>query len=123
MRLADDHAVQAGRHVEQVPHHVLARALEKIVENIRQVQAVKIRQELGDFLMRRRRRRHVARRVYLDPIARRQHHRFGRGKTLAQIGKRRARLFGAKGQSAARLDRRRVMTQPADLIFHAVPSA
>ena len=41
LRLADHHAVEAGRHGEQVPHGVLAGALEQIVEDLVDRQAWK----------------------------------------------------------------------------------
>ncbi len=51
LRLAQHHAVEAGRHGEQVPHRVLAGPLEQVVEDLVDLKAVKVGHELGHGLV------------------------------------------------------------------------
>ncbi len=51
LRLAHDHAVEAGGDHEQVPHGILAGALEQVVEDLVDRQAVKVGHELRDLFV------------------------------------------------------------------------
>ena len=55
LRLAEHQAIETGRDGEQMPHGRLARLLEQVVEDRRQVEAVKFGQKFGHLLMARRR--------------------------------------------------------------------
>ena len=121
VRLAHNHAVQAGRDVEQVAHDVFAGAFKQVVEDVRQIEAVKIGQELGHLLVAGDAGGGVGGGVDLDPVAGRQDHRFGRGKALAQAGQGVTGLLGIEGQPAAYFDRGRVMAETANLVLHAAP--
>ena len=77
LRLAQHHAVQAGRDGEQMPHDAFAALLKEIVENLVRIQAAAIGEKLDNLLMRWRFGVLFGRGVQLDAIARRKQHRFG----------------------------------------------
>ena len=82
LRLADHHAVETGRHGEQVPHGVFARPLEQVVEDFVHRQPVKVGHELRDFLVAGTRLGVFGGRVDLHAVAGREQHGLGLRKAL-----------------------------------------
>ena len=122
LRLADDHAVEAGGHREQVPHEVFARALEQVVEDLQRRQAVELGQERHRVVVRRAGLRRLAGEVQLHAVARRKQHRLRLGIAAAEPGQRLRRLVAAERQPLADLHRRRVMAAADHLELHAPAS-
>jgi hypothetical protein len=118
LRLADDHAVEAGGHREQVTDKVLAGPLEQVVEQVNRLQTMEIGQEADDVVMRWAAFRLFRRDVQLHPIARRKEHRLCARKSLPQAHEGLDRLVLREGQSLANLYARRVMAAADHLQFH-----
>ena len=102
---ADDHAVQAGSHAEQVPYGIHVGVMEHVSGDIPIVQAVEVGQETDELLAGRAARRFGRGRVQLDAIARRQQDdlRFRVGGAQRSEGFQ--RLGGCEGQTLSDINR------------------
>ena len=86
LRLAQHHAVQTRRHLEKVLHGRRSGLLQKIFDEFRFGDLVKIREEAGELGMSRRGSRRLLRRVDLNAIAGREDNGLGGGKSRPQFG-------------------------------------
>ncbi len=119
LRLAEHHAVEARRHLEQVPHGRAVGLLVQAPFNFALVEPVELGEEPRD-LGARRHRAVLGRRIQLDPVAGRQQHRLDLGVAAAELGQGGAGLGVAKRQSLPHRHLGGVMAATDNLELHGL---